>query len=312
MRSRRFKAEASQGRAEAYGGRPRLAAASLALIGLLIGGGLGLAYAWIVDPINYVAANPARLSAEAKEEYILLVSQSLAAVGDWEQARQRLNALEDPRLTATVTELLERSLRAGRPADMLRNLAYLAERLGVEGQAVAIFQPPPAGGRPSPTAEATEATPAPPPTPRPSRSPTASPAPSPSSTPAPQPSPTVEPVYRLLSQQPLCLPTGPAGRIEVVVLDGLLEPVPGIEVRIAWEGGSDRFYTGFQPERGPGYGDFAMQPEVSYSAWLAAGSPVISGLRLETCSQDLGGFAGGWHLTFQSTAGDEPAPTPAG
>jgi hypothetical protein len=66
---------------------------------------------------------------------------------------------------------------------------------------------------------------------------------------------------------------------------------------VTWEGGSDRFYTGFKPELGAGYGDFRMMPGLSYAITLADGSPEISGLRLEACPS---GLDGGWRLTFQN------------
>jgi hypothetical protein len=112
-----------------------------------------------------------------------------------------------------------------------------------------------------------------------------------------------------LSQERVCEAQEPAPRIEVVVLDAEEEPLPGVEVIISWEGGSDRFFTGLRPDVSPGYGDFLMEPDVSYRVLLAAGSPPISGLRVEPCSQSEGGLEGGWRLTFQNVAVDEATAT---
>jgi hypothetical protein len=83
----------------------------------------------------------------------------------------------------------------------------------------------------------------------------------------------------------------------VVTQDALLNELPGVEVLVSWEGGSDHFFTGFKPELGLGYGDFTMDPEVSYTIVLADGSPEISGMRIERCDN---GLDGGWLLTFQN------------
>jgi hypothetical protein len=77
---------------------------------------------------------------------------------------------------------------------------------------------------------------------------------------------------------------------------------------VTWEGGEDHFFTGFKPALGVGYGDFEMEPGISYTIQLADGSPEISGLRIEPCED---GADGGWWLTFQNlrvrlTATPEP------
>ncbi|MCI0394110.1 MAG: hypothetical protein L0332_04535 [Chloroflexi bacterium] len=309
MRSRRF-----QSRPELEEPRParepRLAAASLLLLGLLLGLAGALYYAWVVDPVSYTAASPARLSDQFKAEYILLVSQSYAADGNWALAQRRLAALNDPAIAQTVAVQLDRYLRTGQSAVVVRNLAVLAERLGASGPAVDLFAPTPEPGTATPTPEAGNATATPTlfPTPTTTRRPTSTPFPT--LTPTSRPSPTVPPVYRLLSQERVCDPGAPAPRIEVEVVDALLEPLPGVEVLVQWEGGSDHFFTGFRPEQGPGYGDFTMSPDISYSVVIAEGSPTISGLRVENCDEEEGGLAGGWRLTFQNTVVFQETPTP--
>jgi hypothetical protein len=93
---------------------PRIGAASLVLVGLIIGLLSALYYAWIEEPVIYVAASPARLNEEFKAEYILLVSQSYAATGDWGLTQQRLAALDDPEVASTVALQLERRVRLSR------------------------------------------------------------------------------------------------------------------------------------------------------------------------------------------------------
>ncbi|RMH00527.1 MAG: hypothetical protein D6706_03730, partial [Chloroflexi bacterium] len=107
--------------------------------------------------------------------------------------------------------------------------------------------------------------------------------------------PTPQPVFRLLGQQQIC-GEEPAPRIEVETLNALLDPMPGVEILVNWDDGSDHFFTGFKPAFGAGYGDFEMTPGISYSVRVAEGSPEVSGLRVETCEN---GLPGGWRLTFQ-------------
>ncbi|MFN2221655.1 MAG: hypothetical protein PVH65_10830 [Chloroflexota bacterium] len=288
---------------------PRISAASLMLIGLAIGFGASLYFAWIVEPVSYTEASPARLSERYQAEYILLVGQAFEAGSDWEKTQERLDALADDQIAQTVGEQLAAGLRQGQPADTMRSLALLARQLGVESAAVDVFVPPnpaspgqaapaatvdqaPAAGQPAAVAaEAGEATPQP--------ASTAQPSPTPTIT--PRPSPTAVPVFRLLSREQLCQPDAAVHRLEVIAVDSNLEPLQAAEVIVIWEEGNDHFFTGFQPERGLGYGDFEMEPGIEYTIMMAEGSQLVTGLGIAPCEDAQGGLPGGWRLTFQNT-----------
>lgn len=280
---------------------PRVALTSFFLLGLLLGLSFSLYYSWIVDPLIFVDAGPARLNEGFKAEYIYLVSQSYASDGNWPRAEARLQALADAHIDQTVASQLEAYLRRGAPATTIRNLAIVAEKLGAESAAIAAFAPtlPPlvtaAGFTGGVTPVATLL-----PTPTLTLRPTDTPQPTTTPPPTVVPTATPQPIYRLLNQQRVCEREVPVPRIEVITVDALLEPLPGAAVIVTWEGGSDRFHTGFKPELGLGYGDFTMLPDVSYSITLAEGSPTVSGLRVEPCPGNRGGLAGGWRLTFQN------------
>ena len=312
MRSRRFQTRREL--VEKDSSDSRLAVGSLFLLGLIVGLMAALYYAWVVNPIVYLDASPARLHEDFKEEYILLVSQSYAATGNWEQAEERLAALNDDDVAQSVAAQLERYLREGKPAPVMTNLAALAAQLGVNSPAVAVFAPVVGvtGATATPTPASLPETPTPTisPTPTNTRPPTHTPAPS--STPTGVSSPTAVPVFRLLGQERVCEAEAPAPRIEVDVVDAFLEPLPGVEVVVTWVEGSDHFFTGFKPEKGLGYGDFTMTPDISYSVFLVGGSPTVGGLRIEPCDPDEGGLAGGWRLTFQNTDVVQETPTPDG
>lgn len=276
----------------------RISLASLLLVGLLLGLSLGLYYAWVVDPVIFVDASPGRLNARYKEEYLFLVSQSYAATGNWPQAQERLEALDDPDLPQTLNALLEQYLREQRPPQIIENLATLARQAGTDSAIVALFAPTPGGDVvPAATPTATPPIFAPDtPTPLPTNTPTRTPAPTLTPVPTLSPTPTARPDYRLLNQERLC-DTVSAPRIEVTTFDALLTELPGVEILVRWEAGKDRFFTGFKPDRGPGYGDFTMEPGISYSVQIAAGSSEVSGLRIEPCPN---GVDGGWRLSFQN------------
>lgn len=264
------------------------------LLGLILGLAGALAYAWVLQPVVYVESSPARLRDEYKVEYILLVSQSYAADGDWNRAQRRLAALNDPALADAVGAQVEAALRDGAPADVVRNLAILADRLGASNPAVAVFLPP-GQATPTPTSDAIAMTPSP------SRTRPPTNTPFPTLTPTLLPTPTPVPIYRLLRREQVCLEDEPAARIEVIVVDPFLEPLPGAEVVVQWELGEDHFFTGFKPEQGLGYADFNMEPQTIYSVSMAEGSAAVSGLQVVVCDSDQGGLAGGWRLTFQNT-----------
>ena len=287
-------------------GNGRFSTPSLLLLGLIIGLAGSLYYAWIVSPVIYTDASPARFTESYKAEYIFLVSQSLAVNGDWEQAQQRLAALDDPALSQTVTDLLNSYVVQQRPPEEIRNLAILAQQLGASAPAVALFAPTPIGSvTPTPTITPTPllltAEPSPTPLPTVTIRPTATAVPTIPS------EPTSQPTYRLLNQQQICSSDEIAPSIIVITLDALLDPLPGVEVWVQWDAGTDRFFTGFKPSLGEGAGDFAMSPDTSYTIGLAEGSPEISGLRIETCAN---GLTGSWQLTFQNLLLQEDTPAP--
>lgn len=307
FRSRRYQEVRERGRGE----EPRVSAASFVLLGLLLGLAGGLLYAWVISPVVYTDAAPSRLNAQYTQEYLRLASQSYALTGDWEETLRRLDALQLEGLEQHVARLFEQSLREGRPAAEVRNLAILTQRLGGDSPALSLFgptpQPPPVTPTQAPAAPTATATllPTASPTPPPTRTPPPTLTPSPT----PRASATPQPDFRLLSQERVCEQEAPATRIEIVVIDATEEPLPGVEVIVSWASGSDRFFTGFRPDINLGYADFHMEPDISYSVELAPGSPPISGLRIEPCAVAQGGLPGGWRLTFQSARVDEPTAT---
>jgi len=273
----------------------RLSTTGWLLLSLIVGLIGGLYYAWIVDPVVFTDASPARFNNRYREEYIILVSQSYAVNENWPLAQQRLAALDDPEIAQTVNDLLETAVRQQRPAPLLEQLAIVARQLGAEGQAIALFAPtlPANDLQPTPTpAIVTTPTNTPPAT-----TPTDTPISTPTGTATRPATATPQPNYRLTEQTRLCDDDEAISRIEVIVLDAFLNDLPGIEIEVSWQNGSDHFFTGFKPKNGRGYADFEMSPDTSYTVRLPDGSPEVSGLRIEECAS---GLSGGWRLTFQN------------
>ncbi len=273
----------------------KIPAVTLLFLGLLLGLAGTLYYAWIVNPVVFSDANASRFNDFHRTDYVLMVSQSFAVDDDVERARQRLQVLDTENENQVVASLLERFVRERRPSAQIESLAFLAQHMGVESSTVALFAPTPIGN--------IEPTPIPSPSPTSANiiQPTATSQPSPTPFATLEPTATPEPTavsqtnYRLLNQERIC--DNSPSRIEVITLDALLVPLAGVEVQVQWQEQTDQFVTGFQPDKEPGYGDFTMSPNSSYTVSIVEGSPEVSGLRIEPCDDST---VSSWRLTFQN------------
>jgi hypothetical protein len=97
------------------------------------------------------------------------------------------------------------------------------------------------------------------------------------------------PEYALVSSDRVCEASG-TPEIQVTVQDLEGNGLSGVDVWITWDSGADRFVTGLKPEFGAGYGDFDMQPDVSYrvGAGTQSALALVSGLRANPCATDTG------------------------
>jgi hypothetical protein len=252
---------------------------------VLVGVGLGLAYAWGINPAAYKDTTPASLSTDNKAAYVRLAAGALAADGNVARAKARLAALGEPNSAARIAALAQQAAAAGESAQTVRALAGLASALG-------------AG----------------PVTPTPPASPTVTPTETQTPTPTNTPRPTVTP-YLLPTHPPTLTPPGAFGfsgkrlicdanlkqpLIQVLTLGANGEPVSGVEVLVTWAGGSDHFFTGLKPELGQGYGDFAVKPDVDYTVALASNpSSAVAGLAVASCTDNEGQtYLGSWQVVF--------------
>ena len=118
-----------------------LASTSLLLLGLLLGLGFGLYYAWILEPVSFTEVSPGRLEEDLRRDYLYLISQGFAVDGNVARARQRLTSLGAADMANLVAAELALYVRTGRSAADVANMAHLAAALGVQNETVALFAP---------------------------------------------------------------------------------------------------------------------------------------------------------------------------
>lgn len=247
----------------------------------------GLIYAWMINPVEYVDTAPASLRADFQADYLALIAAAYSGTADLDRARARLGLIPDPDPAGRLAALAQQRLAADLPGSEAQSLALLAAALG-ERPAPAVTPTAVEGGVSL--------------TPRPTRTPT------PTSPPLPTRTPTATPgaPFQLLSRDSDCDPDRAEALLIVEVEDAAGNPVPGVEVLVVWDSGQDHFFTGLKPELSPGYGDFTMEPGVTYTAKLADTVQTVTGLVAPECTADDGStFFGSWILVYA-----QPATTP--
>jgi hypothetical protein len=278
------------------------------LIGLGVGIGGGLFYAWVINPVRRPDAQPWQLDQSGKRAWIIAASVGWMRDNDLLLVADRLN---DLRLNETtfqrVADLacdLARSSYAQSDSGLvaIRAMVKLAEGQGKRGCAADLIQ---------------INTPIPVPTTTPQRA-TPTLIPVPTKTPTPEPGLTFTP-----ATAPPSLPTstGTAGKFIVVRSEpycnvrssGVIEVlvteangttgVPGVTVLVEWAGGSDRFYTGLKPNRDAGFADFKMTENERYTVTLPGLSDPSNAVIAQPCTdrQNGGTAITSYRLYFRRT-----------
>jgi hypothetical protein len=280
------------------------------LTGLVIGLIVGLVYAWRISPVKYVDTSPATLRQDFKDQYRALIAVAYAADNNLARAQARLDLLKDSDPAQAVAIQAQQALAGDRPPAEAHALGLLAVALSQNANATLASQSSPVPTTPIPIPSETPApatnTPAPAKT---------------SATPSPSPivSATLPATTTVISLLPSLTPTPTSGApfvlsgsaklvcdatlkrplIMVEAKDAAGQPVPGVEIFVNWSGGEDHFFTGLKPEHDPGYGDYEMSPDVTYTIHIADGGQAVPGLKASAC-QGSGGtqYLGSWSLTF--------------
>lgn len=131
--------------------------------------------------------------------------------------------------------------------------------------------------------------------------PTRTPIPRPTSTPTltRQPSATPGNAFVVSQQEQVCDPALGSPLLQIEVENSVREPVPGAQVVVTWDGGEERFFTGLKPEFGLGYGDFQLEPGLSYTIRLDLPSQTVGDLAAVECQAPGGSsYWGGWKLVY--------------
>lgn len=281
--------------------RRRLRRLSVGL-GIFLGLALGLALSWGLFPRMPRYARWPELREAYKDDYVLLLSLAYAQEGDLAQVQRELALLEEPDVARRVARLADKAIAEGWPAAERRSLARLAHALGESTTAImAYVATPRAADSPTPTPV--------PPTPTGTASPTPTVAP-PTYTPwarlvaSPTPEPTrPRAAFVLIEKERL---QGDAnarpGHLIVLVTGPRSEGLPGVKVRVTWEGERDALVTGLHPGRDAGYADFRMEPGVSYTVYIAEeASERAEGLVIEPTQPEAEGpyRPDSWRLVFR-------------
>lgn len=275
------------------------------LVGLLAGLGLGLLYAWGVDPVIEQNTHPDQLNAVDKQHYVVAIALDYGETGDLTRAYNLLSQVnpgQDPfQIAADTLCQLTQSGQVQTAADVqaMRQLIALTEPQDVDitcDITVYATAAVPTAASPIPTL-----TPNPTVAPVPTKTPTqggASPTPI---TDFGSPTPvTSRSDFIAAARTPFCDPARD-GIIQVRVRDQNGVPLPGIEVRVIWNDADgqheETFFTGLKPELGEGYADFQMTAGETYQVGLVGRSGLSDPLEArQSCGED-GTLS--WEVIFQ-------------
>ena len=96
------------------------------IVGLVIGIGLALFYAWVLIPVEIDNSTPGALESQFRDDYILLIAETYSVDQDLDVANARLDTLQLSKPTEHVTELAERMIVTGANRNEIRRLVGLA------------------------------------------------------------------------------------------------------------------------------------------------------------------------------------------
>lgn len=285
------------------------------LTGIVIGAALGLAFAWIIQPVQYTNTAPETLRSDYKDYYRSLIAAAYMGNGDLVRAKARLELLQDDDAFRVLAEQAQRTLAEGKPFEEARSLGMLAAALqnpeapGSITNDSPTIQPQTIQSADNSLIETTQIA---------SKTPngegesmldstsafttTATPlAHNQTSTALPTRTATVTPIapFVLASKEQSCDTTFGKSLIQVFTIDAEGQPVAGVEIITTWNGGENHFYTGLKPDISLGYADFTMTPGITYTVQLAQGGQPVPGIITSQCSTSDGEiYWGNWILEF--------------
>ena len=276
--------------------RPRTYISWFALcVGITLGIAAGYTYVWRYAPAEQDNVAPSQLQQEDRDQYVVAIILNHAYEQDLSRAIDRLLALDLPgndpiQAVADVACRLAQSDYVGSSSGLrsVRALMAFYRSQGRSGCADDIF---PMNAQMTPVVEVVLPTP----TLRPPATKTATPQgmapPTPTSPPPVAPTNPPSWAYNLVAVNTFC-DVDRSGLIEVFVRGFNSDGTPGQPIRVRWDVGESLFFTGLQPERGPGYADFQMEAGKAYIIEMPGLSdPSTSPLVANICYTDAGSEA---------------------
>jgi hypothetical protein len=263
------------------------------IIGLVIGIGGAIFFAWNLSPVEEFDTDPWQLNDQDKANYMVAIMLSYSYDGDLTRAVERLNDLRlpggDPIQTVADTACRLASSGYIDSSSGLRGIQAMIDFYRLQGRAGCAdsFVLPVS---PVPTLVNVEV-------------PTSTLPPPATKTPTPEVTliatstssvftvPTNEPQssFRLVRLEEYCSQELP-GLIEVYVQDSSGDGISGRAVRVRWRDGESTFYTGLKPERGPAYADFQMTTGISYTIDMPGlSNPSDTPISATTCTVETTG-----------------------
>lgn len=102
------------------------------LTGVVLGIILGILFAWVISPVEYVDTAPESLTNEFKDQYRVLIASAYVANGDLVRAKARLELLDEADIYLVVAEQAQQMLAEGGSVEEAQALGRLALALGQE------------------------------------------------------------------------------------------------------------------------------------------------------------------------------------
>ncbi|MGB6422193.1 MAG: hypothetical protein WBF05_10200 [Anaerolineales bacterium] len=102
------------------------------LTGVVLGIILGILFAWVISPVEYVDTAPESLKDEFKDQYRVLIASAYVANGDLVRAKARLELLDEADIYLVVAEQAQQMLAEGGSVEEAQALGRLALSLGQE------------------------------------------------------------------------------------------------------------------------------------------------------------------------------------
>ena len=102
------------------------------LTGVVLGIILGILFAWVISPVEYVDTAPESLKDEFKAQYRVLIASAYVANGDLVRAKARLELLGKADIYMIVAEQAQQMLAEGGSVEEAQALGRLALALGQE------------------------------------------------------------------------------------------------------------------------------------------------------------------------------------